>query len=168
MLNDRTTPYNLSQEFLPLQGRTLPVTSVAGEIREPAASYVTATATEPVASEPIWRPEVAAQAAPYSIRIPSPAGEVACPRCGSFFLATGPTGFAGERPICDLCLFEASHPLGMLSALGAVVRTFGVLEPVGEEYRELSQELAAFARIYERVAAKSGPPRPFRLPQFEI
>ena len=57
----------------------------------------------------------------------------------------------------------------MLLALAAVARAFGALGPrAGSRYLEASEELAAFARIYEIVAAKSGPPRPFRIPDLEV
>jgi hypothetical protein len=134
------------------------------------AAAASAVASEPRSSEQRWHADVLVEAAPYSIRIPVPAGEACCPRCLRRFLAAGPTGFVDEQPICDLCLLDGSQPLGMLLALAAVVRTFGAVEPEREEERlEASEELAAFARIYERVAAKSGPPRAFEFPEgFEL
>ncbi len=133
------------------------------------AAAAAATATEPRGTDAGRMPQVEVFAVPYAIRIPSPAGEVACPRCGELFLAAGPTGYAGDQPICDLCLLEGSQPLGMLLALAAVARAFGALGPrAGHRYLEASEELAAFARIYEIVAIKSGPPRPFRIPDLEM
>ncbi len=125
-----------------------------------------AAESEMPSQEKRWNADVVVEAAPYSIRIPVPAGETRCGRCLSRFLAAGPTGFVEEQPICDLCLLDGSQPLGMLLALAAVVRTFGAVEPAREEdYREAAEELAVFARIYERVAAKSGPPRAFEFPE---
>lgn len=138
------------------------------QICEPAASYA-ATATASRGIEPGWLPQVEVYAVPYAIRIPIPAGEVDCPGCGVKFMAAGPTGYVGEQPICDMCLLEGSQPLGMLLALAAVVRAFGALDATaGSDYVDASEQLAAFARIYEIVAAKSGPPRPFRIPDLEI
>ncbi len=137
-------------------------------ICEPVAGYLATTATEERGPAAGWMPQVEVFAVPYAIRIPVPAGDVTCPRCGQRFQAAGPTGYAGDQPICDLCLFEGSQPLGMLLALAAVVRAFGALDSgAGEKYLQASEELAAFARIYEIVAAKSGPARPFRIPDLE-
>ncbi len=133
-----------------------------------AAAAAAEVATEPRGTETGWEPAAEIALVPYSIRIPGPVGTVDCPRCQSSFLAAGPTGYAGEVPICDLCLLDGSYPLGMLLALVVVVRTFGAIEPAaGDKYLEAQDHLAAFARIYERVAAKSGPVRPFRLPDPE-
>ncbi len=75
---------------------------------------------------------------------------------------TGPVGHSGDRPVCDLCLLEGSSVLGMVLALVAVVRAFGSVEVSSdEEHRQALAELGAFARIYERFAAKSGPARRF-------
>ena len=57
----------------------------------------------------------------------------------------------------------------MMMALVAVVRAFGSVRPSDHrEYREALGELGAFSRIYDRYAAKSGPPRIFRIPSFEV
>lgn len=96
----------------------------------------------------------------YSIRIPEVAGETECASCGAHFFAAGPTGHADEDPICDLCMLVASEGLGMALALVAVVRAFAA-PPYerSEDYWEALAEVGAFGRIYERVAARSGPPR---------
>ncbi len=159
---------------IPYQGSTLPPPLLlpGGTAADVFCDAATASAAllEPEVSESPWFVDLAVEAAPYSIRIPVPAGDTRCPRCGSRFLAAGPTGFAAEQPICDLCLLDGSPPLGMLVALAAVVRAFGAVAPEDEsDYREASEELATFARVYERVAAKSGPPRTFKLPEgFEL
>ncbi|MEM7356225.1 MAG: hypothetical protein AAF657_35750, partial [Acidobacteriota bacterium] len=104
----------------------------------------------------------------YSIRIPEPGGPAHCALCQASFSAAGPTGFAANRPICDMCLLEGSAGLGMVLALVAVVRAFATVQPTRrEDYRSALAELGAFARIYERFAVKAGPPRVFRVPSFD-
>jgi len=101
----------------------------------------------------------------YSIRIPASPGRVTCPRCRRRFLAAGPTGFADEETICDPCLLEADHQLGMVLALVAISRAFGASElETDQDYWEAISELGAFARIYERFAARHGPARSFTAP----
>ncbi len=96
----------------------------------------------------------------YSIRLPEHPGETECARCGEPFPAAGPTGHANEEPICDLCLLECEEALGMVLALAAVVRAFAVSRSESaEEHWEALEELGAFARVYELVASRSGPPR---------
>lgn len=131
---------------------------------EPAAVYE--VEAEPAAG---WPWEDALEQVSYSIRIPEPSGPARCGRCRVRFSAAGPTGFAEDLPICDMCLLEGSAELGMVMALVAVVRAFGTVKPSDhQDYREALAELGAFARIYERFAAKSGPARVFRIPSFEI
>lgn len=102
------------------------------------------------------------EAEPFSIRIPTSGGEIHCPRCRAVFRAEGPTGFDAVGPICDLCLLQGSHGLGMLLALASVARAFGRCRVVDlGEKREALEELWAFTKIYETVAARSGPPRFF-------
>ena len=99
----------------------------------------------------------------YSIRLARPSRSVHCPLCGRSFLASGPTGFRDEEPICDLCLLEKVEDLGVVLALAAVSRAFATSRYASRaEYDLALGELGAFARIYERVAARSGPPRIFR------
>ncbi len=138
------------------EGESVPV------VCEPAAVYE-------VEAEPAvgWPWSDALEDAPFSIRIPQPAGSARCARCRVRFSAAGPTGFAKDSPICDMCLLEGSQELGMVMALVAVVRAFGAVRTATQEdYQEALSELGAFARIYERFAAKSGPPRVFRIPGF--
>lgn len=104
----------------------------------------------------------------YSIRMPIAPGRVSCLQCHLRFLAQGPTGFIDDQPICDMCLLEADHDLGLLMALASVTRSFGELRDVTSgEYMEALAELGAFARIYDQIAAKTGPPRTFRVPTKE-
>lgn len=131
-------------------------------VREPAAVYE--LESEPAAGWP-WGDEI--ENVLYSIRIPVPAGEARCARCRVVFSAAGPTGYAEDSPICDMCLLEGSQELGMVLALVAVVRAFGGVRPSSHgDYREALNELGAFSRIYEQFAAKSGPARIFRIPGF--
>ena len=133
-------------------------------VREPVAVYE--VEAEPAVS---WPWEDVLEDVAYSIRIPEPAGPARCARCQTRFSAAGPTGYAEDRPICDMCLLEGSSQLGMVMALVAVVRAFGAVRPSShQDYREALSELGAFSRIYERFAAKSGPPRVFRIPSFEV
>ncbi len=131
-------------------------------VREPAAVYD--VEAEP-AVEQLWDDNL--EDVLYSIRIPRPAGSARCVRCRVRFSAAGPTGYAEDLPICDMCLLEGSQQLGMVMALVAVVRAFGTVRPSNHgDYQDALGELGAFARIYERFAAKSGPPRVFRIPGF--
>ena len=96
----------------------------------------------------------------YSIRAPEAPEEVECGSCGTRFLAAGPTGYADDDPICDLCMLVASEELGMVLALVAVVRAFAAPPyEKSKHYWAALGEVGAFGRIYERVAARSGPPR---------
>ncbi len=131
-------------------------------VREPAAVYE--VEAEPAAGWP-WGDEM--ENVLYSIRVPQPAGEAQCARCRVRFSAAGPTGYAEDSPICDMCLLEGSQELGMVLALVAVVRAFGSVRPSSHgDYREALNELGAFSRIYERFAIKSSPARIFRIPGF--
>ena len=94
----------------------------------------------------------------YSIRFATDAG-APCARCGEA-TGSGPVGYHGDQAICDLCLLEGSHELGMVLALVAVTRAYGSVEdPSSEEQRQGLRILGAFARIYESFAAKAGPAR---------
>ena len=100
----------------------------------------------------------------YGIREAS-ASSLSCAACGHEVAGGGPVGHRGEEPLCDPCLLEGSPQLGMVLALVAVSRAYAAAargEP--EHYRELLEELGAFARVYECIAAKSGPRRAFHLP----
>ncbi|NJL27195.1 MAG: hypothetical protein HC897_04545 [Thermoanaerobaculia bacterium] len=53
----------------------------------------------------------------------------------------------------------------MVIALVAVARGVARLEPTTEQQAaEALGQLGDFAKIYEQIAARLGPPRPFRLP----
>ena len=78
---------------------------------------------------------------------------------------SGVVGYLAEDPVCDLCLLEGSSELGMVLALICVTRAYGALPlAAGEGAREALIELGAFARIYERFAARFGPARFFKIP----
>ena len=102
----------------------------------------------------------------YAIRVPEVPIGALCPRCDTCFWASGPTGYENERAICDACLLEACHPLGMLLALALVTRQLANLSAQeGDDYDGALQEVGLFAQVYEQVAAQDGPPRKFELPQ---
>lgn len=99
----------------------------------------------------------------YSIRVATDPGSP-CRLCAAE-TGSGPVGYREEEPVCDLCLLENSPELGMLLAVAAVTRACGSVEIASAaDRRDALNELGAFARIYERIAARSGPARLF-LPQ---
>lgn len=101
----------------------------------------------------------------YSIRVPRQPAEVECPHSRKTFWAVGPTAYENDQPISDLAMLDGCRELGMLLALAAVTRAFGAVSLAAPEVgREALYQLAAFARVYETFAAKSGPRRPFDLP----
>jgi len=109
-------------------------------------------------------PEPSAQGASplFSIRVPKEATVATCPYSGQRFHAAGPTAYEDDQPISDLAMLDGCHELGMLLALAAVTRACGALSLAAPEVgREALVQLAAFARVYETHAAKSGPRRPF-------
>ena len=123
---------------------------------QPTPPQVGATG-DPVARPPAASPTGAGPI--YSIRVATVA-DAPCALCRTA-TGSGPIGYRDERPICDLCLLEESQELGMALALIAVTRAYASVEPSSEEDRRQGLEvLGAFARIYERFAAKSGPARP--------
>ncbi len=94
----------------------------------------------------------------YSIRLATEPG-APCRLCAAE-TGSGPVGYRGDEPICDLCLLEDAPVLGMVLALVAVVRAYASVVPAStDERRGALNELGAFARIYEAFAAKSGPMR---------
>ncbi len=98
----------------------------------------------------------------YSIRVASDPG-TPCVICGEA-TGAGPVGYRGEDPICDRDLLESCHVLGMVMALVAVARaSAAAMMEHPEAGQDAMKEVGAFIRIYERFAAKSGPPRMFRL-----
>lgn len=55
----------------------------------------------------------------------------------------------------------------MVLALVAVARGTARLEPITEEQaRQALGQLGDFVKIYEQIAARLGPPRPFIIPGF--
>ena len=98
----------------------------------------------------------------YSIRLADRPG-TACALCLEP-TGAGPVGYLEDDPVCDRCLLDSCSQLGMVLALVAVTREYAAVEPSSdEELQEGLTELGAFARIYERVAQRSGPRRKFRL-----
>ena len=98
----------------------------------------------------------------YSIRVAESPGTL-CAGCGKQETGAGPVGYLDEEPICDLCLLQGSHELGMVLAVISVVRAYANVRGYGAESQSALEELGAFARVYERFAAKSGPARLIRL-----
>ncbi|NJL27047.1 MAG: hypothetical protein HC897_03770 [Thermoanaerobaculia bacterium] len=99
----------------------------------------------------------------FSIRL-AERGGVECSICGEL-TGSGPVGCSDDEPICDRCLIEGCHELGMVLALVAVTRGVARLEPPTEQQaREALDQLGNFAKLYEQIAARLGPPRPFRIP----
>jgi hypothetical protein len=112
----------------------------------------------------VGAPGLATQEIDFSIRIPKVRERTECSRCGKDFEAGGPTGFEDELPVCDPCLLEGSPLLGLLLALAAVTRSYGAFRSEKTEEQRLAlMDYGAFARIYEHIAAKEGPARPFFL-----
>lgn len=109
----------------------------------------------------------------YTIRLPATPGPTLCSDCGRSFVATGPVGHANGEVRCDLCFLQACNPLGMVLAVVTMVRGIGAIPPPhGPMERSALEralaELYAFARIYERHAARWGPRRAdFVLPEKE-
>ncbi len=94
----------------------------------------------------------------YTIRIADNPGTT-CATCGKQETGSGPVGFLDDEPVCDLCLLEGSPELGMVLALISVVRAYANMNGTPEERQAALEELGAFARIYDRFAAKTGPAR---------
>lgn len=114
----------------------------------------------PMRQAPWGQRFLALEAVLYSIRLPDQPGWTDCARCGERFRAAGPTGHANDEPICDLCLLECEEQLGMVLALVAISRSYGgERHETPEEHWEALEELGAFVRVYEQVAARTGPPR---------
>ena len=100
----------------------------------------------------------------YSIRLAEKPG-TPCAACLEP-TGTGPVGFLGEEPICDVCLLRDSPMLGMVLALVAVTRDYGAFEPSSSgQWQAAMAQLGAFARIFERFAARFGPRRRILRPQ---
>ena len=109
---------------------------------------------------------VAATSAVYSIQVARCPG-ILCAECAEP-TGAGPIGCLDDEPICDMCLLEGCHELGMVLAVIAVARACASIDPRQvRERSEALEELGAFVRIYQRFAAKLGPPRRFRIPRQE-
>lgn len=109
-------------------------------------------------------PSVALAEADYAIRMPRFPRHIHCPHCRRSFRAAGPTGYDEGGPICDICLLDRAEDLGMLLALASAIRAFASYRSKdGEKYLQALGELGIVARLYERLAIRSGPPRPFRI-----
>ena len=92
---------------------------------------------------------------------------LSCTDCGQAIAAGGPVGYRDDRPVCDICLFEASADLGMVVALIAVCRCYArASNQAPEDQLGPLRELGNFARVYECFAAKTAPMRIFRVPGF--
>ena len=106
---------------------------------------------------------VASTSEGYSIQVARSPG-ILCAECAEP-TGAGPIGCLDDEPICDMCLLEGCHELGMVLAVIAVARAFASVDPRQvREQREALEELGASVRIYERLATKSGPLRRFRIP----
>ncbi|MCP3957431.1 MAG: hypothetical protein GY719_06230 [bacterium] len=117
-----------------------------------------ATSAEPEALASGFLPEcLSAEDPRYNIRVADQPG-TPCALCEAP-TGAGPAGTLDEQTVCDRCLLEGCHVLGLLLALEAVVRAYGSLAPGDPERDDALAELGAFARVYERFAARSGPPR---------
>ena len=98
----------------------------------------------------------------YSIRVAENSGCL-CVACSKQETGAGPVGYIDDDPVCDLCLLEGNHELGMVLAVISVVRAYASVKGSPEEWQSALEELGAFARVYDRFAAKSGPARLIRI-----
>ena len=98
----------------------------------------------------------------YSIRFAEGGGAL-CAVCGRCETGAGPVGCLDDEPICDRCLLEGSHHLGLVLAVVLVARAYATTVGTPKERRAALAELGAFARIYEGLAAKSWPRRTFQI-----
>lgn len=92
------------------------------------------------------------------IRAPQQASTVRCDSCKSRFVAGGPTAYASDEPLCDVCVFEHDAQLAMVLAAVSVLRAFGSGEPT-EADAQAALDLLGFARLYETFADRYGPRR---------
>ncbi len=138
------------------------------DLRSPSPPLATLAAEVAAAGgPPIDQPAILeAVKESFSIRLADGA-DATCTLCGES-VGTGPIGFLDHEPVCDLCLLEDCKELGMVLALVAVVRAYASVEAESDrEHQDALEELGVFARIYETVAAKSGPARRI-LPRLSI
>lgn len=100
-----------------------------------------------------------------AIRTPETVSQRFCGMCQQPLLVAGPTGFLGDKPVCDICMLEHNEPLGMALVLMAVARAYGAAYPESTSEEDRSRvELMAFVRLYQSHAARSGPSRPIPSP----
>ena len=99
----------------------------------------------------------------YSIRLAESPG-TGCALCLEP-TGAGPVGYVDSEPVCDRCLLEHCVELGMVLALVAVTREYAAVETDSDDELQAGlAELGAFARIYDRIALRSGPRRRFLRP----
>lgn len=103
----------------------------------------------------------------YTIPFAESPGALCCV-CDEQETGAGPVGYLDDSPVCDLCLLRGAHHLGMVLAVIAVVRAYAAASDEPHELRDALFELGAFARVYERYAAKSWPARSFTIPGLAI
>ena len=93
-----------------------------------------------------------------AIRAAPAARRVRCVSCGAAFVASGPTAYADDEPLCDVCVFEHDAQLAMVLAAVSVLRAFGSGEP-SQDDAQAALDLLGFARLYETFADRYGPRR---------
>jgi len=98
----------------------------------------------------------------YSIRVAKNPGSL-CAACGKQETGSGPVGYLDDAAVCDLCLLQGNHELGLVLAVICVTRAYASVRGDSEESQAALEELGAFARVYDRVASKSGPARMFKI-----
>ena len=101
----------------------------------------------------------------YSIRFAEEPGAV-CAICESP-TGAGPVGFRDDESTCDRCMLDVCTDLGLVLALVSVTRAFGAIPLKTDEAHEGLAQLAAFARVYEHIAAKKAERRGLDLPDGE-
>ncbi|MCP3957548.1 MAG: hypothetical protein GY719_06815 [bacterium] len=120
-------------------------------------------AREPAAERPATPRPAGDDGPAYSIRFSS--GPDAPCACGRNQVGSGPVGYRGEEAVCDLCMLEGCTELGLVLALVAVARAFEAISRDDKDaWLDALEQLVVFLRVYELVAAKTAPPRAFRIP----
>ncbi len=98
----------------------------------------------------------------YNIRIAHEPG-TPCAICEEA-TGSGPVGNRDDEAVCDTCILNESTDLGLVLALVSVTRALGAIPLKTDEAHEGLAQLAAFARVYEHVAAKKAERRGLDLP----
>ena len=90
----------------------------------------------------------------YSIEINRSPGRL-CANCRAHSSAEGPVGHRDGAPICDVCLLVGDQDLGLLLALGILVRAYAAdVEQSSERSQtEGLRLLALFAMLFDRQAS---------------